>query len=122
MMLIIDKYGAEKPKQRAMIEPQLFDTYAGKYDLGGNRSYLVIREGDRYFGKTGGGQREMFPVTETKFILPEAESQITFVKDDKGEVVEMLYDQNGRVIRYKRIKEGAAGSGRSEARSGAEGR
>jgi hypothetical protein len=68
----------------------------------------VIREGDLYLGKTGGGQREMFPVTETKFILPEAESQITFVKDDKGEVVEMLYDQNGGVIRCKRIKEGVA--------------
>jgi Copper type II ascorbate-dependent monooxygenase, C-terminal domain len=111
MMMGFVEYVVEKPKQLARIDPQLFDTYIGKYDLGDNRSYLVIREGDRYFGKTGGGQREMFPVTETKFILPEAESQITFVKDDKGEVVEMLYDQNGRVIRCKRIKEGAAGSG-----------
>jgi hypothetical protein len=111
MMMGFVEYVVEKPKQLARIDPQLFDTYAGKYDLGDNRSYLVIREGDRYLGKTGGGQREMFPVTETKFILPEAESQITFVKDDKGEVVEMLYDQNGRVIRCKRIKEGAAGSG-----------
>jgi hypothetical protein len=37
--------------------------------------------------------------------------QITFVKDDKGEVVEMLYDQNGRVNHFKKLKDSAAGSG-----------
>jgi mono/diheme cytochrome c family protein len=112
MMMGFVEYVTEKPKQLARIDPQLFDTYAGKYDVGNNRPYFVSREGNRYFGQTPGGVKgEMFPATETKFIMPEGDSQITFVKDDKGEVVEMLYDQNGRVSRYKRVKESAAGSG-----------
>jgi hypothetical protein len=112
MMMGFMEYVIEKPKQLARIDPQVFDTYAGTYDVGNNRALVVTREGDRYFGQgTGGSKREMFPVTETRFVLPEIEVQITFVKDDKGEVVEMLYDQNGRVNRFKRLKEGAAGSG-----------
>jgi hypothetical protein len=112
MMMGFVEYVAEKPKQLARIDPQVFDTYAGKYDFGNNRLYIVTREGNRYYGQAPGGlKREMLPATETKFIMPEAESQITFVKDEKGEVVEMLYDQNGRVTRFKRAKEGAAGSG-----------
>jgi len=111
MMMGFMEYIAEKPKQLARIDPQVFDTYAGKYDVGSNRAYSVTREGGRYFGQAPGGlKREMFPATETKFFMPEAESQITFVKDDKGEVVEMLYEQNGRVTQFKRLKASAAGS------------
>jgi mono/diheme cytochrome c family protein len=112
MMMGFVEYVAEKPKQLARIDPQLFDTYAGKYDLGGNRSYLVIREGNRYFGQMPNGWKgEMFPASETKFFIPEAEAQITFVKDEKGEVVELLREQSGYVTRCKRVKDGAAESG-----------
>jgi hypothetical protein len=112
MMMGFVEYVAEKPKQLARIDPQLFDTYAGKYDLGGNRSYLVIREGNRYFGQMPNGLKgEMFPASETKFFIPEAEAQITFVKDEKGEVVELQREQSGYVTRCKRVKDGAAGSG-----------
>jgi hypothetical protein len=53
----------------------------------------------------------MFPVTETGFSIPDFEEQITFVKDEKGEVIEMLVAQNGRVGPRKKVKEGASGSG-----------
>src|SRR5499433_963014 len=112
MMMGFVEYVAEKPKQLARIDPQLFDTYAGKYDLGNNRLYIVTREGNRYFGQMPNGWKgEMFPASETKFFIPEAEAQITFVKDEKGEVVELLREQGGYVTRCKRVKEGAAGSG-----------
>ncbi len=108
MMMGFMDYVAEKPKQPARIDPQVFDTYTGKYDFGNNRLFSVTREGARYFG--GFKPAEMFPVTETKFFVPEPEWQITFVKDEKGEVAELLLEQNGHVNRLKRIKEGAAGS------------
>jgi hypothetical protein len=112
MMMGFVEYVAERPKQLARIDPHVFDTYAGKYDLGNNRLYSVTRDGDRCFGQAqGGAKREMFPVSETRFLMPEAESQITFIKDEKGEVVEMLSEQNGRVTRHKRVKEVTGGSG-----------
>jgi mono/diheme cytochrome c family protein len=112
MMMGFMEYVAEKPKQPARIDPQVFDTYAGKYDVGNNRAIVVIREGNRYFSQTPGGLKpEMFPVTETKFSIPDFEEQFTFVKDEKGEVIELLVEQNGRVVSCKRVREGAAGSG-----------
>ncbi len=112
MMMGFMEYITEKPKQPARIDPQVFDTYAGKYDVGNNRAIVVTREGNRYFSQTPTGLKpEMFPVTETKFSIPDFEEQFTFVKDEKGEVIELLVEQNGRVVRCKRIKESAAGSG-----------
>ena len=67
------------------------------------------REGNRYFGQgTNGPKRELFPATDTRFFIPEVESQITFVKDEKGEVVELIYDQNERQSHWKRLREAAA--------------
>ncbi|MGE0128233.1 MAG: thiol-disulfide isomerase [Blastocatellales bacterium] len=112
MMMGFVDYVAEKPKQLAKIDPQVFDTYAGKYDFGNNRPYFVTREGSRYFGQAPGNpKRELFPAAETKFFIPEVEAQITFVKNEKGEVAELLYEQNDRVTRVKRVKEVTAGSG-----------
>jgi hypothetical protein len=112
MMMGFMEYVTEKPKQPARIDPQVFDTYAGKYDVGNNRAIVVTREGARYFSQSPTGLKpEMFPVTETKFSIPDFEEQFTFVKDEKGEVIELLVEQNGRVVRCKRVKEGAAGSG-----------
>jgi hypothetical protein len=110
MMMGFMDYTAEKPKTLARVDPQVFDTYVGKYDLGNNRGYSITREGNRYFGQgTNGFKRELFPATETRFFIPEVESQITFVKDDKGEVVELIYEQNERQNHCKRLREAAAG-------------
>ena len=111
MMGFID-YAVEKPAQLATVDPQVFDSYVGKYDFGANRTYFITREGARYFGQAPGNpKRELFPVSATKYFIPEVESQVTFVKDEKGEVVELVYEQNDRVTRCKRLKETPASSG-----------
>jgi hypothetical protein len=53
----------------------------------------------------------MFPVTETSFSIPDFEERSTFVKDEKGEVIEMLVEQNGRVGHRKKVKESTTASG-----------
>ena len=112
MMMGFMEYVIEKPKQLARIDPQVFDTYAGKYDVGRNLAFVVSREGSRYFIKSPGGYKaEMFPVTETRFSTPDFEEQLTFVKDEKGEVIEMLVEQNGGVGHRKKVKESTGGSG-----------
>jgi hypothetical protein len=111
MMMGVFEYVGEKPKQPARIDPQVFDTYAGKYEFGNNRLYIVTREGNRYFGQSAGvPKHELFPATETRFVTPEFDAHFTFVKDEKGEV-EMLSEQNGISIRRKKVKEGTGGSG-----------
>lgn len=112
MMMGFMDYVPEKPSPLAKVDPKVFDAYVGKYDFGNNRPYFITREGDRYFGQAPGNpKRELFPASETKFFIPEVESQVTFVKDEKGEVSELLYEQNDRVVRCKRIKDAPAGGG-----------
>ena len=87
----------------------MFDTYVGKYDFGNDRQYVVTREGNRFFGQGAKNpKRELFPASETSFFIPEVESQVTFVKDGKGEVVELIYDQNENARHCKRIREATA--------------
>jgi mono/diheme cytochrome c family protein len=112
MMMGFMDYTAEKPATLAKIDPKTFDTYVGKYEFPDKRPYTVTREGNRYFGQAPNNpKRELFPVSETRFFIPEVESQVTFVKDEKGEVVELLYDQNEALRHCKRIRETAAGTG-----------
>lgn len=109
MMMGFMDYTAEKPQNLAKMDPQVFDRYVGKYDLGNSREYVVSREGNRYFGQaTKNPKRELFPASETRFFIPEIESQITFVNDEKGEVIELLYDQNEVQRHCKRVRENAA--------------
>src|SRR5258708_26358331 len=104
-------YSAEKAQNLAKVEPGVFDTYVGKYELGNNLEYVVSREGNRYFGQGAKNpKRELFPASETRFFIPEIESQITFVKDEKGEVVELIYDQNEAQRHCKRVRENTASS------------
>jgi hypothetical protein len=112
MMMGFLDYTAEKPKTLAKVDPQVFDAYVGKYELPDKRMYLVTREGNRYFGQAPNNpKRELFAASETSFFIPEVESQVTFVKDEKGEVVELVYDQNEAQRRWRRIRETTAGKG-----------
>jgi hypothetical protein len=109
MMMGFVDYVVEKPTPLAKVEPVVFDAYVGKYDFGNNRPYFITREGGRFFGQAPNNpKREFFPASETRFYIPEVESVVTFVKDEKGEVVELIYDQNDRQLRCKRVKEASA--------------
>jgi hypothetical protein len=111
MMMGFLDYTAEKPQNLAKVEAKVFDAYVGKYEFPNKSEYVVTREGDRFFGQAPKNpKRELFPVSDTKFFIPEVESQVTFVKDEKGNVVELLYDQNENQRRCKRIVENTAGN------------
>lgn len=105
MMMGFMDYVVSKPLPPAKVDPRAFDAFVGKYDFGANRTYSVTREGARYFGQaTNNPKRELFPASEMRFVIPEVESQITFIKDEKGQV-EMLYEQNERATQCKRISQ-----------------
>jgi len=111
MMMGFMDYTAEKPQNLAKVDPSVFDRYVGKYEFPDKRQYSVTREGNRYFGQAPNNpKRELFAASESKFFIPEVESQITFVKDEKGEVVELVYEQNEAVRHCKRVREATAGS------------
>jgi D-alanyl-D-alanine-carboxypeptidase/D-alanyl-D-alanine-endopeptidase len=97
----------EAPKERKAIklEAKIFDAYVGEYQLVPNFVIIISREGDQFFGQaTGQGKFELFAETETDFFLKAVDAQITFVKDDKGQVTHLVLHQGKVDQPAKKIK------------------
>jgi hypothetical protein len=66
---------------------------------------VFTREGDKLFMQpTGQGKTEIIPESETDFFVAIADVQVTFVKDDQGQVNQAVVHQNGRSLTAKKIK------------------
>ncbi|HEX4959945.1 MAG TPA: serine hydrolase [Thermoanaerobaculia bacterium] len=90
-------------RQVAKVDPSLYDTYAGTYELMPNFSLVVTREGDRIFTQATGQQKlEIFPESETRFFLKVVDAQLEFVRGADGKVTGLILHQNGHDISGKR--------------------
>lgn len=104
MMMGFFDYTVEKPPV-AKVDPKIFDAYVGRYDIGNARVFIVTREGDKLMCQVQGSpQVELFPETETQFFWQNTRGRLIFVKDEKGEVNEIVFDQGITPGRGKRIK------------------
>jgi mono/diheme cytochrome c family protein len=95
-----------KPRNRvvAKINPSILDAYVGEYEILPGRTMIIGRSGDNLIaGSKGFPSAPIFPESETKFFLTAIDVDITFVKNDKGEVTEIVIDQGGRTFHAKRI-------------------
>ncbi len=89
----------------AKVDPARLAAYAGRYDYGNGAVLTVTKEGDRLFAQmTGQGKAEIFPKSETEFFWKIINAQITFVKNEKGEVIKGLHQQGGTKIEAPRLK------------------
>jgi hypothetical protein len=86
------------------IDPRVYDAYTGEYTVGLGPTFTVTREGDHlFFTAPGQPKLEAFPESETKFFFKAVEAQVTFIKNEKGEVTELLFEVNRQSIRAKRV-------------------
>lgn len=73
------------------INPQLLDSFLGKYEFGPGAIATVTREGDGL--KWRGGNRmpvTLVPLSETHFFAKEAETEMTFTKNEKGQITDVV--------------------------------
>jgi len=111
MMLGFMDYVTEFPAV-AKLDPKVLDSYTGKYEIRPNVFANVTREGNSLFLQIPlQSKMEFLPMSETKFFLRYSDIDLTFVKNDKGEVVEAVLEGSINA-RAKRANENAnAGSG-----------
>ena len=108
MMFGFMDYVTEKPAI-AKLDDKILDSYVGRYQVDPNTILTVTRKGDHLVTQRGlFGKREIFPENETSFFWMESAGRMTFVKNDAGEVIELVIDQGAQPQRAKRIKEVAA--------------
>ena len=101
----IAKFEPPKEHKAIQLDPKIFDAYAGEYQIIPGFSLVFSREGDKFFLQpTGQSKVEILPESETDFFLAVADVQVSFVKDDKGEVTQAILHQSGRTQTAKKIK------------------
>jgi hypothetical protein len=80
------------PQRNAVkIDPQLLDSFLGRYEFGPGAVATVTREGDVL--KWRGGNRlpaELVPLSDTRFFGKENDSEMTFTKNDNGQVTDVV--------------------------------
>jgi len=100
---------AEPPKPRVAIklDEKLLDACMGHYEFAPNATsptgvkLTISREGDQLVGQAWGenvlkGAFDIYPESETNFFLKIDGAQLTFIKNDKGEVTEVIHHMEGR--------------------------
>jgi hypothetical protein len=89
----------------AAVDPKVYDTYVGEYQITPTFALKVTRDGDRLMTQaTGQPPVEVFPESTTRFFLKVVDAQITFVTGEDGRVTHLILRQNGVEQKGLRIK------------------
>jgi hypothetical protein len=92
-------------KTAIKLDQKIYDAYVGQYELGPGFIINVTKEDGKLMGEAPGQPKfELFPESETKFFLTAGNIQITFVKDEKGNVSGLVLRQNAKDLTSKKIK------------------
>jgi CubicO group peptidase (beta-lactamase class C family) len=104
------------PKERVIskVDPKVYDACVGEYEIAPGFILTVTREGDKLMSRampvpvppSAAGQpwSEMFPESETTFFTKDADARFTFVKDEKGKVVQVNIQRGPREFQARKIK------------------
>ena len=93
-----------KERQEISVNPKLFESYVGRYQLAPEFVLTVTTEGERLFVKaTGQPKAEVFPESETKYFYKVVDAQITFDVDAEGRATGLTLHQNGQNVPGKRV-------------------
>lgn len=93
-----------KEKVLAEVDPKIYDLYVGQYQFTPDNVVEITKEDNHLFALPRGDEKtEIFPESETTFFTTEEDAQITFVKDTKGKVIELVLRRRGQKITAKKI-------------------
>lgn len=85
------------------LDPSLYAQYAGLYATPRGAPQEIHLEDNRLYYYAY-GKDELCPISETRFITSAEVKYFEFVKDDEGNVSEVIYSRGGRKIRLMKIK------------------
>jgi RNA polymerase sigma factor (sigma-70 family) len=100
-------------KEAADIDPATYDSYVGEYavdavalveyGLPPNLSVTIKKTGDRLISELRDMQDELFPESNSAFFTDHHYARFVFTRDERGLVTHLLYCENGKQLRAKKI-------------------
>lgn len=106
MMIGFADYVIPRPLDRviARVDPKVYDAYVGQYELAPGMVLSIVKDGEKLYAVSDGGRVELFPLSETVFFSHNTESELTFVRNERGEVTGFFVTQNEKRVTVKKIK------------------
>jgi CubicO group peptidase (beta-lactamase class C family) len=96
LILSGEKYEIPVAVTEVKVDPKIFDTYAGQYQLTPDFILTISNDAGHLMAQaTGQPKFELFPESETKFFLKVVDAKVTFVKDVSGKVSHLILHQGG---------------------------
>ena len=93
------------PRKVAVVDPMIYDLYAGDYELAPDFIITILRRGDKLISQaTGQPEIELFPESETRFFLKVVDAQVDFVIDAAGRVTGLVLHQGGQDLPAKKLR------------------
>jgi len=87
-----------------LVDPQVLATYAGKYQFPDGPVVTIRVEGTRIFTQTPNQpEYELLARTENQFYPREFEAEITFYRNEEGEVDRMTVLESGETLEAKKV-------------------
>ncbi len=86
------------------LDPKFLDAYVGEYQVAPGMNFTIAREGDKLFAAAPNfGKNELYLDFEDRFTISLMGAQLTFIRNEKGEVNELTIDVNHQTIRAKKV-------------------
>jgi CubicO group peptidase (beta-lactamase class C family) len=83
----------------------VLEDYVGVYELAPQfRITVTVVDGGLHAQATNQPRVQIFPESETKFFYKVVDAQITFVRNEAGEVTELILHQGGRDQRARKVE------------------
>ena len=94
------------PERKAIIlGADNLERYTGKYHLRPGADFTLRRQGDQLEAQlTGQSFFPIFPESETEFFYKVVDAQLSFVKDEHGNITALVLHQNGIDQRAEKVK------------------
>jgi hypothetical protein len=90
-------------RKEITVSPEILKHYVGTYELTPKFSLAItLEDGQLVSQGTNQPKVPMYAESETKFFLKLVDAQIEFLKNEKGEVTNLVLHQNGRDIKGMR--------------------
>ncbi len=101
----LQTFAPPKARREVKVDPGIFDSYVGVYELTPAFALTVTKDNGRLFAQATEQPRfELYAESETKYFYKAVDAQVAFVRDDKGDVVRLILQQGGATMTARKIK------------------
>lgn len=104
-ILFGEKYEIPRVHKTVSIDRAIYDAYVGQYEVNPKLIISVTKERDCLFLQgTDQPRIRLYPESTMNFFMKVVAGEVTFVKDEKGEVIQLVIRQYGRNTQAKRLR------------------